>query len=90
MLFVCLGMALNRDTFERVAAISARGEEANVHVEMSFLEIYNENVYDLLAAASTVRKICLFAIFKNLFSFDLVENLQLFGHILMTAVIKPR
>ncbi|CAN0067936.1 unnamed protein product [Pylaiella littoralis] len=35
------------DTFERVAETA----EADVRVEMSFLEIYIENVYDLLAAA---------------------------------------
>eukprot|EP00752_Nemacystus_decipiens_P010965 g9745.t2 len=38
------------DTFERVAKMN-EGGEAGVRVEMSFLEIYNENVFDLLAAA---------------------------------------
>lgn len=71
---------LNRDTFERVAAISARGEEASVHVEMSFLEIYNESVYDLLAAASTVRIFCFYYSFEDFFSpLDLVEK-STFGH----------
>lgn len=32
-------------------------DEAEVRVEMSFLEIYIENVYDLLAAADTVRTV---------------------------------
>ncbi|CAN0387398.1 unnamed protein product, partial [Ectocarpus fasciculatus] len=36
------------DTFGRVAQMGA--DEAEVRVEMSFLEIYIENVYDLLAA----------------------------------------
>ncbi|CAM9754180.1 unnamed protein product [Ectocarpus sp. 12 AP-2014] len=39
------------DTFGRVAQMGA--DEAEVRVEMSFLEIYIENVYDLLAAADT-------------------------------------
>lgn len=33
-------------------------EEEDVRVEMSFLEIYIENVYDLLAAADAVRVLC--------------------------------
>ena len=47
-------MHASRDTFERVAQMKEAGE-AEVRVEMSFLEIYIENVYDLLAAADTVR-----------------------------------
>ena len=42
-----------RDTFERVSAMQK--DEHEVRVEMSFLEIYIENVYDLLAAADAVR-----------------------------------
>lgn len=45
------------DTFERVAQMNAAGDEAEVRVEMSFLEIYIENVYDLLAAADAVRQV---------------------------------
>ncbi|CAM9282967.1 unnamed protein product, partial [Laminaria digitata] len=37
------------DTFQRVSAMQK--DEPEVRVEMSFLEIYIENVYDLLAAA---------------------------------------
>lgn len=33
-------------------------DEPEVRVEMSFLEIYIENVYDLLAAADAVRLSC--------------------------------
>lgn len=43
-----------RDTFERVAKMEAE-ESEEVRVEMSFLEIYIENVYDLLAATDAVR-----------------------------------
>ena len=46
-----------RDTFERVASLKDGSEEGSqVRVEMSFLEIYNENVFDLLAASSPVRR----------------------------------
>lgn len=45
-----------RDTFERVD--QAEGDN-RPRVEMSFLEIYIENVYDLLAAADEVSQPCM-------------------------------
>lgn len=41
------------DTFTRVGQVA---EESRPRVEMSFLEIYNENVYDLLGAGDEVRE----------------------------------
>lgn len=38
-------------------------DEPEVRVEMSFLEIYIENVYDLLAAADAVRLVGWFCVF---------------------------
>lgn len=45
-----------RDMFERVA----KSDEDSLRVEMSFLEIYIENVYDLLAAVDAVRRFFFF------------------------------
>lgn len=49
--FAINSSGLFRDTFERVAKSEGDNEPT---VEMSFLEIYNENVYDLLAASDGV------------------------------------
>lgn len=57
--FLSVASFFSSDTFERVAQMSAAGE-AEVRVEMSFLEIYIENVYDLLAAADAVSERFLF------------------------------